>query len=362
MVLAVFAAAKETVGEDAHLLHQMGIHEMKRPDGDLAEASRLLNQATSLAPYDSTIKHSISELKLKAADRSKAPLEKSKLLKEAANIAAGLLRGEKTDSYAHHTLVKIEITELEDGLAAAAPEAEIEALVKDAEGTLFEAQQEFPGDPHLLADESRLAKILKDDARATKALSKAFDANPRNGIIAVRLAWQLNGSGQIDKALGMLKRALDANGSDKRLHYTYARLLVETRPEDGEDIAYHLQRSFTEGDNNYEAQLLFGRQLFLNGRLEDSRKVFRRLAGARVALETKNRLLRPINGRRFEGRMSRPQGSFAFITRDGPADSIYVHATNVPEDIWEILTVGMRVRFSIAFSLRGANAFDLEIV
>ena len=331
MVRQAFAAGKETVGEDAHLLHQMGIHEMNRSGGDLAEASRLLDRATSLAPYDSTIKHSISELKLKAAERSKAPLEKVKLLREAADISAGLLTGEKTDSYAHHTLVKIEIKELEDALVSGATETEIEALVKDAENTLFEAQQEFPGDPYLLGEESRLAAILKDDARATKALSKAFAANPKNGIIAARLAWQLSDSGQTEKALTILKTALDANGNDKRLHYTYARLLMAAKG-DGEDIAYHLQRAFTEGDNNYQAQMLYGRQIFLNGRLDDSRAVFKRLSLVRSAPEIKNRLTYPIEGKRFEGRMSRPQGSYGFITRDGPADLIYVHAKNVPEE------------------------------
>ena len=168
MVQAIFAAAKETVGEDAHLLHQMGIHEMNRPGGDLSEASRLLSRASNLAPSDAAIQHSIAELKLKVADRSRTPLEKSKLLKEAADISAGLIRGEKTDSYAHHTLVKIEIRELEDALAAGAPETEIESLVKDAEGTLFDAQQEFPGDSHLLDAESRLAEILNDDVGARK--------------------------------------------------------------------------------------------------------------------------------------------------------------------------------------------------
>ena len=137
---------------------------------------------------------------------------------------------------------------------------------------------------------------------------------------------------------------------------------MRTAPEDGETIAYHLQRAFTDGDNNYEAQLLFGRQLFVNGRIEESRALFRRLAGVRVAPQIKNRLLHPIEGRRFEGRMSRPQGSFAFIAREGPGDSIYVNATNVPEAIWNELTLGTRVRFRIAFTLRGANAFDLQIL
>src|SRR5207245_8001677 len=87
MVQAIFAAARDTVGENAHLLHQMGIHEMNRPGGDLDEASRRLNRASNLAPSDAPIQHSIAELKLKVADRSRTPLEKSKLLKEAADIS-----------------------------------------------------------------------------------------------------------------------------------------------------------------------------------------------------------------------------------------------------------------------------------
>jgi cold shock CspA family protein len=154
---------------------------------------------------------------------------------------------------------------------------------------------------------------------------------------------------------------LETSNSDGRLHYTYARLLMAITPEDLENIAYHLQRAFTDGNSNYEAQLLYGRQRFLNGRFEESRTAFGRLSGVRVAPEIKNRLLHPILDIRFEGRMSRPQGSYAFITRDGPGDSNYVHATNVAEDIWEVLTMGMRVRFLIAFSLRGASASSLKL-
>jgi hypothetical protein len=95
---------------------------------------------------------------------------------------------------------------------------------------------------------------------------------------------------------------LEANNSDRRLHYTYARLLMATTPEDRENIAYHLQRAFTDGDSNYEAQLLYGRQRFPNGRFEESRTAFGRLAGARVAPEIKNRLLHPILDRRLEWR------------------------------------------------------------
>lgn len=207
-----------------------------------------------------------------------------------------------------------------------------------------------------------MGTVLNDNDRATKALAKAFEANPRNEIVAVRLARQFEGTGQIQKALDVLRKALDANPSSRRLHYAFATILMKSSAGEGETIAYHLQRGFTDGDNKHEAKLLFGRQLFLNGRIDESRSLFRRLSAVRVAPQIKNRLLYPIEGRTFEGRMTRPQGSFAFITRDGPGDLIYVHRANVPEAIWNELTLGTRVRFRIAFALGGTNAFDLQII
>jgi hypothetical protein len=65
MVAQVFAAAKEIVGEDPHLLHQMALYEINRDDGNPAEAARLLKRAGDLAPWDLTIKHSVAELKLR---------------------------------------------------------------------------------------------------------------------------------------------------------------------------------------------------------------------------------------------------------------------------------------------------------
>jgi predicted Zn-dependent protease len=179
--------------------------------------------------------------------------------------------------------------------------------VKDAENTLFEAQQEFPGDPYLLEAESRLAEVLKDNERVVRALAKAFDANPRNATVAVRLARQFDEAGQPEKASAVLKKSLDANSTSHRLHYALARLLMKRGPEDGETIVYHLRRAFTEGDNNYEAQLLYGRQLFLNGHLEESKIAFRRLSEVRIPPQIKNNLLYAIEGRQFEGRMSRPR-------------------------------------------------------
>src|SRR5438552_3324234 len=57
----IYRIAKSAVGDDAHLLHQMGLFEMNRPNGNLIESEKLLQKASELASYDQTIKHSLAE-------------------------------------------------------------------------------------------------------------------------------------------------------------------------------------------------------------------------------------------------------------------------------------------------------------
>jgi hypothetical protein len=64
MVIQIFSTAKQIVGEDPHLLHQMALYEMNREDGNQVESGKLLSRAADLALYDLTIKHSLAELKL----------------------------------------------------------------------------------------------------------------------------------------------------------------------------------------------------------------------------------------------------------------------------------------------------------
>ncbi len=80
----------------------MANYEMHRPGGSVSEADRLLNRAHELAPWDSAIMHSMAELKLKAVDRGKTELEKSKLLREAADLSKKLISGEKNNPYSYH--------------------------------------------------------------------------------------------------------------------------------------------------------------------------------------------------------------------------------------------------------------------
>lgn len=361
MIQQVFRVAGESTGEDPHLLHQRAIYEMNRSGGSLRESARLLNRAAELAPYDSSIKHSMAELKLREVDASKTELEKGKLLKEAMELSLALVSEEKTNSYPYHTLAKIGLRKLQEAIDTNAAEIEVQKLLKDLEQNLFDALQRFPGDPYLLETESKLATALGDSKRIVGSLEKAFLANNRNSFIALRLATVYSGQGLPQQATDILEKALSANNAEKRLHYALAKLLIKAGAN-GDALLYHLQRSFSEGDTNYDAQVLYGRQLFLKGELESYRGVFKRLSQARIGPQYRSKLLYEIEGQAFQGKVSKLETSYCFIDRDGTGDWVYSHCSNIDDSVWENLVVGTRVEFKIAFNVRGATAFDVRIV
>jgi cold shock CspA family protein/tetratricopeptide (TPR) repeat protein len=359
MVVSIFDAAKDLTGEDPHLLHQMAIYEAHRPNGKHSEALRLLSRAAVLAPYDVGIKHSAAEFKLRFVDDGPTPLERAKSLKDAAVISRDLVNKDRENAHAHHTLVKIGIRTIEEALINGASDDLIAKEIKDVEDQLFKASQLFPGDSYLLESESELAKLLSDHERALKSMVKAFDANPRNSFVALRLAQVYERQGKPHDAMSVLKKGLGANASDKRLHFALAKLLTKSAETPTDELVYHFKRSFTDGDSNYDAQLLYARQLFLMGD-PDNRAAFAKLAKVHMPPQVRNRLLYPIPEQRFTGKIFRLEATHAFVSRDGMGDTIFMHISNVQPGLWKQLTNGHRIKFSLAFSFKGPAVFDVE--
>jgi len=364
LVKGVFELAAEKAGDDPHLFHQMAIYEMHRPNGSLEEAGRLLRKAEALAPYDQAIKHSYAELNIIRADSARTPLERDALLEQADDTARSLITQAGGNTYSYHTLAKVKIRKLRASLEnpddSPSNRIQLEKTIKETESTLSEGLQRFPSSSHLLEADAQFAALPNDSPRALESLRKAFSSNPRNSIIAIRLNKYYVDNGNREEARKTLEKALDANRNDPRLYYSYARLLMETDTADSDAIAYYLKRSFTPGDKNYDAQILYGRHLFQTGNLEDSRAVFDNLRGAPVGGEMRNGLLYPLDGL-FLGTIERIEPHYCWIARDGLHDWIFCHKTNVHEDVWKRLELRIRVQFRIAFNMKGANAFAVEL-
>jgi tetratricopeptide (TPR) repeat protein len=361
MVKAVYNTAKELVGEDAYYYHQKGLYEMHT--GHLVPAGELLTKAELIAPYDISIKHSHSELFLKLAEQSRTAIEKEKHLREATRIAEAIRGSKPGESYVYHTLVKADIQRLQGLLANNSIEsskAEIQDVVNRIEKNLTSGLQQFPGDSYLLTAESSLADLLKDLPRVVESLCQAFEANPRTGFIAIRLASHFQKQGKIKEARDIFEKALNANRNDRPLHYKFAKHIMECSKSDHELIEYHLQRAFSPGDSNYDAQLLYGRQLYINGNRDGSKKVFNQLKLARVSPEWRETLLYPLEDESV-GTIARIEGNYAYISKDRTNEWIYVHRSNMSEDVWVLISIGVKVSYKVGFNFHGPGAFDVNI-
>jgi len=206
---------------------------------------------------------------------------------------------------------------LESALSVADPVG-IEQSVKEVEAALQDGFQRSPGDSYLRGAESRLAELVEDSERAVKALEKALQTNPRSGFIASRLAQLYRKNSQLEKAKAILESALSANSNDRRLQYAYAKLLIETGGA-AQDILYHLQRSFLPDDTNYEAQLLYGRQLYIMGKILEAKAIFKGLKVVQASASTKFKLSFPLT-EQYRGEVVRMETTYCFIARDGVGD------------------------------------------
>lgn len=363
MVTGIYDVAKSHVGVDGALLHQMAIYEMNRPNGSLLKSGELLGQATQLLPHDYSIIHSLAEHSLRSAELARTNLEKEKHLRQAYAIAKKLKSNRPDNVHGYHTAIKVSLKNLEGALNALdndGSETTAEDAVKNTERDLFDGLQRFPGDAYLLEAEAQLARLLADSGRVLTALEKAFAGNHRSSFIAARLSQHYTAIGHLDQAKEVLEKALDANRNERRLHYAYAKLLIDLGSSDGSLLAYHLQRAFTPGDSNYDAQLLYGRQLYLNGEYDASQSIFRVLGNVRVGADLRNRISYPL-GRLFHGMIVWVEANYCFVVNDGASDRVYTHRNNVDEDIWRQLQSQSRVTYQIGFTLRGVNAYNLKM-
>jgi tetratricopeptide (TPR) repeat protein len=336
----------------------MALYELNRPGGSLMRCAELLATAAALRPYDISIKHSLAELHLRCAEQARTALEQEKHFREAASFCRECNRDNPDQAYAYVTLAKISLKRLEDALERGDPVG-IEQSVREVEQALQDGFQRSPNDSYLRQAEFRMAEMMSDSARALAALRKAFETNPRSTFIATRLARLYMRSGDFAKAEGVFQAALAANNNEHRLHYAYSKMLIERGEAKTETVLYHLQRSFLPGDSNFDAQLLFGRQLFISGDFEKSKQIFGQLKTARASPQVRFALYYPLD-QEYRGEVTRMEATYCFIARDGVSDWIYAYRDNVGK-LWRSLDRRTRVLFKIAFNFAGPSAFDVQL-
>lgn len=359
MAKEIYRVAERHIGEDPELLHQMAIYEMKRTDGDLRQADKLLKRAHDIAPGDETIVHSIAELKFHLAENAAhTPLEFDKYVREVETIC--LSKNLTVDPYRMSTLIKTELLKLKRAIDA--PETSdvgLEDAVKHVEEHLVIGKQSYPNDPHLYDLEAKFAKLLRDSERTLYALNRSFKANPRNIYVALRLSRCYQETGDLGKSCEILEKAIEAKPNKSELHYEYVKLLLDIPSTPPDVLEYHFRRSYSPGDRNYDAKLLHARQLHINGDHIKSREIFSSLRYARLPFEIRHRASYPMQ-EIFHGEVNLMEATYCFIRRDGISDMIYYHQDIDETSFFDNIIRGMRVKFQLAFNMYGPVAINVS--
>lgn len=356
----VFREAEKIAPRDTLLMHQRAIYEFRKPDSNFNEAAELLATARAQSPRDHSLKHSTAELALERANKTTNALERERFLREVDQIAQELIQDRPAEVHSYHTLVKSQLLRLESALSdtrSRISDSEIQVIVSRAEEVLSLGEQRFPENEHLLDSEARLASMLRDSDRCLRALEAAFERNPRNVTIASRLALLYSERGDSARAKTVFEESIRANPNERRLHFGYARLLISQDCQEQDILLYHLRLSFSPGDQNHRAKLLYARQLYLAGEYESAADLFRELSKANVSYEMKIEPHYPVMGER-RGRILRKESRYCIIVQDSTGQSLFCHADQCLR--WPELSDNMRVRFILAFSFRGPRASNVE--
>lgn len=367
MVRVIYDCAGSVGTSDAYFHQQKAIYEMRRDNPNLDLAYEELKVAEHLSPKDQSITHSLAELELVRAQRASTEIEANRHRDAAAGIARALTGNRAETSFGYHTLCKIALEKLKTQLRDDPDnEVHVSTLIRNAEQQIKEALERFPDDEYLLEAESQLATHVSADDRAVRALERAFSVNSLSPFIARSLARLHEVRGEPVKARQVLGKCLEGLPGDKSVNGALARLITKHAPDESQRAEYYWRRSFTEGDTNHASQFWYARQLYLNGKRDEAKVFFKALRDARVAPSVKQKIRGPILGEdgrpaRVKGHVEKLEASYAFLSQELDTDWAFLHRTNVSSKVWNGLSRGKPILFSIGFTYRGLGAFDVSL-
>ena len=357
---------QEAVQNNSFTLHQRAVFEMQHRGGSLVRADELAARALELNPGSRSIQHTQAEIARRRANETIDPLRKHSLrqvTREKLEKNTPRLSEYDLDTYA-----RLAIDEFKEILACVEmpeegppPPSLIEAA-KAAETAIQRGLQMFPESSHLLTAEATFRDCLDQTTRALEALERAFRLNPRQDWLAVRLAKRYQTSGNSDKTKHVLEACLKDNPSSKVAHLEIGRLLLASGAN---NLAIeHLRRGFTEGDNHYEAQFWYARELFLQNRFEESHRLFVSL-NYRAPGSFRARPAGVVGGDtdpvRYNCWIERKEEGYAFLKIAEFPRPVFAARADSDSGEWDALSAGSNATCSLAFNRRGGRAILVQL-
>ncbi len=367
-VQKIYEFAKETIGNDAYLFQQIANFERIRPNGNLNRAMELLDAARKLAPYDNSINHSLAVLWRDRASATEEPAAKIKFRGEARTLLRQMVRKGDDNGYVSCTLVDLALDDLGDLIGDEnATDRSIDLAVREAERELLATKRKFPSDEHVFRIEARFAEIIEDERRVIAALEKSFSPS-RDPFVATRLSTIYKASGDTEKAIRIVRLALERRSSDHRLNFHYAELLRKGSESKIEDLVYYYRRAYTPKDHHYQAQFWdarFSYELDDPSSRQRSDEIFDELRNAKLPFESKIKIRDQIGSSEaphvFVGTLNRKIDGYGFITVDGRGNDIFFSGKDMKDNLWDALQEGDRMRFNIGFSFGGPVCCNVEV-
>lgn len=356
----------ETMSDDPFSWHQRAVFEMKHPGGALARAEEAAAHAFKLNPNNHSIQHTQAEIARQMANNTDDPLLKLSL-RRTTRVKLSC-NDQRTSEYDLYTRAQLAIDEFKEFAASLnlsddkkTPTTFLGAA-KETETVIQRGLQIFPENPELLTAEATFREFLAQTDRARQALERAFNLNPRQDWLAVRLARMYQASNEITKSKSVLKDCLQDNPSSKLAHLEMGRMLAESG--ENEAAMDHLRRSFTTGDSNFEGQFWYARELFLQGQCDKAGELFVALnSKAPGRFRTKAAAVAERDGItiRYDCRVERKEEGYAFLKLYRFPKNIFASRADTDPKEWDKLNPTAQGKCSLAFNRRGARAISITL-
>ena len=353
------------VSRDSFVAHQRAVFEMQHPGGSLFLAETAAALAFKLTPGSRSIQHTQAEVARRLANETDDPLRRGVLRQTAREKLGGSLnRYNEYDLYTHARLALDEFKDLVDSLERQTdrPSPTFIKAAEETETAIQRGIQMFPESPELLTVEASFRECLDQNARARETLERAFGLDPAQDWLAVRLSRKYEASGEIQKSKDVLESCLQHDPSSKTAHLEIGRILMATG--DKSTAIEHLRRSFTEGDNRYEAHFWYARELFLQHHFDEANRRFATLnERAPSRFRTQSAATVEENGAPviYPSRVERKEYGYAFLRLDEFPSPVFASRGESEFAEWDQLHFSARAQCALAFNRRGPRAVAVRL-
>ncbi|MDQ8208235.1 SIR2 family protein [Coraliomargarita sp. SDUM461003] len=367
----LFKRGFQRVGEPAFLLQQAALLEMNHKGGSLNIAEKYLKKAMEAAPWDKPIKHTYANYLRRKASDSRDSLARQKYRRDAKKYLNETTESTDEKPYRRYTAIQVSLDELTDILQVEVDDSDkamlrrITEKTNDLEKNFSAARQLFPNNDKFFELESKFRNVISDSKGALRALELAFERNPRNEYVAVRISKFHESNNDRPKAIETLQKCIENSGTAKIAHFCLAKIRINN-DETSELILQHLRKSFSDGDSNYDAQFWYARELFLNNKHDESRAMFDTTKTLKLPPDFKNSIRGIVrkNGENvdYEGTIEHFEENYLFLNYGtNNKVKIFTHAERCTADIWEKITPKSQIVYNLGFTMRGAQAVIIRI-